>query len=457
MASDGGRVSIHGEWSSRWAFILATSGSAIGLGNIWKFPYITGVNGGGAFVLVYLACILLIGLPIMMAEVMMGRRARQSPINAVRTLSAEAGAGKAWRLLGWMGVVAGFLILSYYSVIAGWAVGYVFKALAGDFSGADGQAISQQFGAMIASPWYLLLLHTVFMVMTVAVVARGVRNGIERAVSWMMPGLFALVIVLLFYAMLGGGAFMQGVHFMFDPDFSALTPTGVMVAMGHAFFTLSLGMGAVMVYGSYMPARASITSSVFTIVALDTLVSLLAGLIIFPLVFANGLEPGQGPGLMFQTLPIAFGQMPAGLVFGTLFFVLLTFAAWSSAISLVEPVVAWLIENHGFSRPGAAWLCGALSWLLGLGTIFSFNLWSDYRLFDRSFFELLDFLTSNIMLPMGGLFIALFTGWIMPRAASRAELATGERIYAGWRILVRYVAPVAVIVVLLNLLGIVRG
>ena len=255
----------------------------------------------------------------------------------------------------------------------------------------------------------------------------------------------------------GVAGFLQGFHFMFDADFSALTPTAVMVAMGHAFFTLSLGMGAVMVYGSYMPARASIASAALTIVALDTVISLLAGLIIFPLVFANGLEPGQGPGLMFQTLPIAFGQMPAGLLFGGLFFVLLTFAAWSSAISLVEPMVAWLVENHGFSRAGAAWSCGLLAWVLGLGTVFSFNLWSEYRLFDRSFFDLLDFLTSNIMLPLGGLFIALFAGWIMPRSVSLAELAIGERIYGCWRILVRYVAPAAVVVVLLNLLGIVRG
>jgi NSS family neurotransmitter:Na+ symporter len=448
-----GKVGIHGEWSSRWAFILATSGSAIGLGNLWKFPYITGVNGGGAFVLVYLACIVMIGLPIMIAEVMLGRRARQSPINAMRTLTSALGANKAWRLLGWGGVIAGFLILSYYSVIGGWAVGYIVNALEGEFEGAGAEQVRALFGDMIGNPWHLLVLHTVFMIMTVGVVARGVREGLERAVMVMMPLLFLLVIVLVVYAMTSG-AFMQGVRFMFEPDFSALSATSVLVAMGHAFFTLSLGMGAVMVYGSYMPRRSSIMGAAGTIVALDTIVSLLAGLMIFPLVFASGLEPNAGPGLMFQTLPLAFGQMPGGLVFGTLFFVLLTFAAWTSAISLVEPVVAWLVENRGLSRGAAAGICGALAWVLGLGTVLSFNEWAGHQLFDRTFFELIDFLTSNIMLPLGGMFIALFAGWVLPRGISSGELDGDDRIYRAWRILVRYVSPTAVFLVFLHLLGV---
>jgi NSS family neurotransmitter:Na+ symporter len=452
----GSRVSIHGEWSSRWAFVLATSGSAIGLGSIWKFPYITGVNGGGAFVLVYLACITLIGLPIMVAEVLMGRRARQSPINAMRALTAQAGASKAWRLLGWSGVAAGFLILSYYTVIAGWSVGYIFNALSGKFTGAGAAEVIGIFERMIASPLHMLALHTLFMIMTVAVVARGVQNGLERAVTLMMPALFVLVIMLVLYAMTTG-AFMQGVRFMFEPDFSQLTATGVMVAMGHAFFTLSLGMGAVMVYGSYMPANTSIIGASVMVIAMDTVISLLSGVMIFPLVFAYGLEPGQGPGLMFQTLPIAFGAMPGGVLIGAAFFLLLTFAAWSSAISLVEPAVAWMVENHGLSRPTACTLMGVAAWLFGFVTIFSFNIWSQYRWFDRSLFDLLDFVTANIMLPLGGIFIALFTGWVLPRDVTASELGTSARVYAAWRILVRYVAPVGVFIVLLNLLGMIRG
>lgn len=452
----GGRVSIHGEWSSRWAFILATSGSAIGLGSIWKFPYITGVNGGGAFVLVYLACIVLIGLPIMVAEVLMGRRARQSPINAMRTLTAEVGASRTWRLLGWAGVVAGFLILSYYTVIAGWTVGYIFNALSGKFTGAGAAEVTAIFESMISSPVHMLALHTVFMIMTVAVVARGVQNGLERAVTLMMPALFVLVIVLVLYAMTTG-AFLQGVSFMFKPDFSQITATGVMVAMGHAFFTLSLGMGAVMVYGSYMPAKASIVGASVMVITMDTVISLLSGVMIFPLVFANGLEPGQGPGLMFQTLPIAFGAMPGGVLVGAAFFLLLAFAAWGSAISLVEPAVAWMVENHGLSRPVSCALMGVAAWLFGFGTIFSFNLWSEYQWFGRSFFDLLDFFTANIMLPLGGLFIALFAGWVLPRTITADELRADGRVYAVWRILIRYVAPVAVFIVLLNLLGVIRG
>ncbi len=448
--------SIHGEWSSRWIFILAASGSAIGLGNIWKFPYIAGEYGGGAFVLVYLACITLIGLPIMMAEIMIGRRGRQSPINTMRTLSEEAGASRVWALVGWGGVVAGFLILSYYSVIAGWALIYVYHAGSGLFSGAGAEEVGQIFSELVSNPYKLLALHTLFMIMTVAVVARGVRNGLEKAVRFMMPLLFALLILLVLYAMTTG-AFMQGLRFLFEPNFSALSATGVLVAMGHAFFTLSLGMGAIMVYGSYMPGNASIATASIAVVVADTLVSLLAAMAIFPIVFANGLEPGAGPGLVFQTLPLAFGHMAAGSLFGMLFFILLVFAAWSSAISLIEPAAAWMVENHGFSRIKSALICGIGSWLLGFGTIFSFNLWAGYEFQGRTLFGLLDFLTSNIMLPLGGVCVAVFSAWVLKRETTRDELAIRWPFaYALWRFLVRYIAPTAVVIVFLNMVGVIH-
>lgn len=435
---------------------MATIGSAVGLGNIWKFPYITGENGGGAFVLVYLACIVLVGLPLMMAEIMLGRRGRQSPINTMLSLSEEAGASRWWALVGWGGVIAGFLILSYYSVIGGWALVYIWHSGSGLFSGAGAEEVGRTFSRLIESPWQMLVLHTLFMVLTMVVVARGVRHGLEKAVRLLMPALFALLIMLVLYAMTTG-AFLQGLHFMFDPDFSKLSSTAVLIAMGHAFFTLSLGMGAVMVYGSYMPGRASIATASIMVVAADTLVALLAGMAIFPLIFANGLEPGAGPGLVFQTLPLAFGHMPAGSFFGMLFFILLGFAAWSSAISLIEPAVAWLVENHGLSRVKAAVICGVSVWLLGLGTIFSFNLWSEYQFHGLTFFGLLDFLTSNIMLPIGGLFVALFAGWVMKQQVTREELAVRSTFaYTLWRFLVRYIAPVAVIMVFLNLIGIIH-
>jgi len=455
--TDKRRVSIHGQWSSRWAFILAATGSAVGLGNIWKFPYIAGENGGGAFVLVYLVCIAIIGIPIMMAEVMLGRRGRQSPINAMLSLSEEASAHRGWQIVGWSGMIAGFLILSYYSVIAGWALAYVFRAGDGLFSGATAEMVDGMFNDLVSDPERLLAWHTIFMVMTMVVVARGVRSGLEQAVRFLMPALFIILVVLVGYAM-NTGSFLDGLSFLFKPDFSKITSAGILIALGHAFFTLSLGMGAIMIYGSYMTDDASITKTSFTVAIADTLVALFAGMAIFPVVFANGLEPGAGPGLIFKTLPLAFGQMPGGTFFGMLFFILLVFAAWSSSISLIEPMVAWLVENRGVNRVTASVTSGVLTWVLGIGTIFSFNVLSGVTLFDKTFFDLLDFLTANIMLPLGGLFIAVFATWVMKRQASRDEIVPVGKSDAGYRIwflLTRFITPVAVIIVFLNAIGVI--
>jgi len=456
------RTSMHGEWSGRLVFILAATGSAVGLGNIWKFPYITGENGGGAFVLIYLICIACIGIPIMMAEIMLGRRGRQSPINTMRDLAEEVGANKYWKYLGWSGVIAGLLILSYYSVIAGWALAYVFRTASGVFINVTGDGASSLFSRFIADPEKLLAWHTIFMVMTMAVVARGVKGGLEKAVRFLMPTLFVILIILLGYAM-NLGEFSRGVEFLFNPDFSKISANGILAAMGHAFFTLSLGMGAIMVYGSYLPKNVSIAKTSVVIAVMDTTVALIAGLIIFPIVFANGLEPGSGPGLIFQTLPIAFGHMPGGVFFGTLFFVLLVFAAWTSAISLIEPAVAWLVENRGYTRVYAAVVMGMVTWVIGLLTVLSFNAWSNVKPlsmisgFENSTaFDLLDFLTANIMLPLGGLLIALFVGWKMKRETSMQELDINDKMHVGyriWRVLVKYVAPIAVAIVFLKVTG----
>ncbi len=449
------RTSIHGQWSSRMMFIMAATGSAVGLGNIWKFPYITGENGGGAFVLVYLLCIAAIGVPIMMSEIMLGRRGRQSPINTMKTLAFEAGKPKAWSLLGWFGVIAGFLILSYYSVIAGWALSYVFRTASGMFQGVTADGANSIFTALVSDPEKLLAWHTIFMVATTVVVARGVKNGLEKTIGFLMPMLFALLIILVFYAMTTG-YFMQGVNFMFSPDFSKITAQSVLTAMGHAFFTLSLGVGAIMVYGSYLPQDTSIAKVSIIIALADTAVALLAGLVIFPIVFANGLEPGAGPGLIFQTLPIAFGQMEAGVLIGTLFFVLLVFAAWTSSISLIEPAVAWLVENHGMNRIYASVSVGAVTWFVGIGSMLSFNVWSEHRLFGLNFFDFLDYLTANIMLPLGGLFIVIFSGWLMKTQASKNELNTTKSGYTIWLILSRFVAPAAVMLVFLSAIGVIN-
>lgn len=447
------RKSIHGEWSSRLAFILAAAGSAIGLGNIWKFPYLAGENGGGAFVLVYLGCVALIGVPVMMAEIMLGRRGRQSPINTMRTLAREEGLSRHWQWLGWMGVAAGFLILSYYSVVAGWTLAYTLRTAAGQFTGASAEQVAQAFGDFVGDPERLLAWHTVFMVMTIVVVSRGVRSGLEQAVRYLMPALFLLLLVLLGYA-LNTGYFDEGLRFLFAPDFSKLTGKAWLAAMGQAFFSLSLGMGAIMIYGSYLPSHASIARSTFGVAAADTAVAILAGMAIFPILFANGLGPAQGVGMAFKTLPLAFGQMPGGAFFGALFFLLLLFAAWTSAISLAEPAVAYLVENRGMNRVKASAWVGLVSWFLGLGTVLSFNLWADFKpIAGLTFFEAVDFLTSNLMLPLGGLLIAVFAAWLMSAKSTREELALDGAPYRLWRFLVRYVTPIAIGLVLLNVTG----
>lgn len=444
-----------GLWSGRLAFILAAAGSAVGLGNIWKFPYITGENGGGAFVLVYLLCIAIIGIPIMMSEVLLGRRGRLSPIKTMALLARAEKAPVAWGWIGIMGVVAGILILSYYSVIAGWALGYVARAAGGEFTGADAQTIQSMFGGFVGDAEKLLGWHTLFMVMTMVVVARGVSKGLEKAVMTLMPGLILLLFILLGYAIMKAD-FAAGFSFLFSPDFSKLNGSVILSAMGHAFFTLSLGMGAIMIYGSYLPDDVSIPKAVVTIAFLDTAVALIAGLVIFPIVFANGLEPAAGPGLVFQTLPLAFGQMSGGAIIGTIFFVMLVFAAWTSGISIIEPAVAWAQERFGFTRPVAALVLGTGTWLVGVGTVLSFNLWADVTLFGKTFFDVLDYLTANIMLPLGGLLMALFVGWVMQRQSSLDELQMSDGIaYRLWYFLLRFVTPVAVIIVFLNAIGII--
>lgn len=451
-------ISIHGQWSSRFAFIMAATGSAVGLGNVWKFPYLTGENGGGAFVLVYLLCVIGIGIPVMIAEIMLGRRGRQSPINTMRQLIEDEGRPAFWQLLGWAGVIAGFIILSYYSVIGGWTIAYVFKAASGIFGGLDASTSTALFGGFIADPWQLLLWHSLFMIMTGAVVSRGVQSGLERSVRFMMPALFLILLALLIYAM-NSGAFMQGLAFMLEPDFSKLSGGGILSAMGQAFFSLSLGLGAIMMYGSYLPQDASIAKSTLIIAGLDILVAIMAGLVVFPLVFANQLTPGEGPGLVFQTLPIAFGQMPFGSFFGALFFVLLVFAAWTSSISLVEPAVAWLVENRNQSRVRATILVSLGTWALGIITILSFGTWAfEFDFFgihkSNGIFDILDILTSNFMLPLGGFLIAIFASWCMRRSSVVEELAMGEGLwFRAWYLATRFLAPLALGFVFLNGLG----
>ncbi len=444
LGSDSGR----GMWSNRWLFVLAAAGSAVGLGNIWKFPYITGENGGGAFVLIYLVCVAFIGIPIMVSEVMLGRKARSSPIHAMRKLTELSGAHRNWTFIGWMGVLAGFLILSYYAVIAGWALNYIVLTAGGTFTQISAVDAEQTFNDFLASPWQLVLWHTLFMLITIWIVGRGLSKGLETAIRWFMPMLFVLLIVLLGYAVTSDG-FEQGLRFMFDIRFDAVTGETWLVAMGQAFFTLSLGMGAMMAYGSYVPEEVTIGKTVLIIALLDTLVAVTAGVAIFPIVFANGLEASQGPGLMFVTIPLAFGQLPLGVVFGTIFFVLVSFAAITSAISLTEPALSYLTEEYNAQRKRVAISLGVLCWILGLGTVFSFNIWSSVHIVgDMTIFDFVDYVSQNIMLPLGGLLIALFAVWKLPKDVLVEQLALrGPGMQWVWKLVGGLIAPVCVAVV----------
>ncbi|WP_439886358.1 sodium-dependent transporter [Pseudomonas sp. MBLB4123] len=460
MAND--KVSIHGAWASRWVFILAATGSAVGLGNIWKFPYMTGVYGGGAFVVMYLICIALVGVPIMLAETLIGRRGRQSPVNAMKSLAIEAGASRHWSLAALMGMVAALLILSFYSVVAGWSLEYILGMGSGRFEGISGEGAGAAFGGLTSDPWRLTLWHTLFMFLTALVIARGVVAGLERSLRIMMPLLFVLLLVLLGYS-LTTGYFRQGFDFLFHFDPSKVQG-GILAAMGHAFFTLSVGVGSIMVYGAYMPKSASIGGTVMAVGLLDTLVALTAGLALFPIVFAAGLEPGAGPGLMFVTLPIAFGNIAFGQVMGLVFFILVAVAAWSSSISMLEPAVAYFVERSGRSRAQVTAVLALLCWVVGMGTVLSFNVGAEakffvfgeegFRLFQwgaeggKTFFDSIDYLTSRILLPLGGLAFALFAGWVLSREALREELAAKSPLLfnlALW--LIRVVAPIGVLVV----------
>lgn len=442
----------HAIWGHRGTFILAATGSAVGLGNIWKFPYITGENGGGAFVLMYLLCIFLIGIPILTAEILLGRHGRANPIASMGKARRESGAGRAWTLIGWMGVLAGFLILSYYSVIAGWTLEYLSASLHGSFEGLDGARSDALFNELLADKSRLVQWQTAFVALTALVLIFEVNKGLELAIRLMMPLLFVLLLVLLGYAIYAGD-FARGARFLFSFHPENLTWAAALTALGHAFFTLSLAMGAIMAYGAYMPGHSAIGKTAITIALLDTLVALVAGLAIFPLVFATpGIEPGAGPGLMFVTLPVAFGNMPMGLVFGSCFFLLVMLAAWSSTISLLEPVVAYLTERFKFHRISANLLIACSAWVLGLGTVFSFNDWSEFKpLLGMTVFGFIDFLTTNILLPLGGLLIAIFVGWVAKRELVAHELrfdSPGFVTLLYW--LLRYVSPVLVLLVLIS-------
>ena len=449
----------HESWSSRVTFLLAAIGAAVGLGNIWKFPYITGQNGGGAFVLVYLLAVFLVALPILIAEIAVGRWGQQSPPNAMANVASDQNRSNYWSVVGWFGMLAAYLIGTYYSVIAGWTVVYIFKNAAGDFTGQDAASVSAQFEALLASPWQLSLWHGIFMVFATFILIRGVQKGIEAAVKVLMPALFALLLAMVVYGIFEGNM-SRTLHFMFDFDLSAINGRVVLVAVGQAFFSIGVAMGLMMGFGAYLPRDISIARSAVIIASADTGVAIIAGLAIFPIVFANGLDPGEGPGLVFVSLPIAFGSVTGGLVFGTLFFILLFFAALTSVIGVLEPMIAWWQERFGLRRQLAAlYVCLSL-FILGLGPVFSFNIWKEWRplaAIDRfaefGYFEILDYLTANLMMPVSGLLLAIFVGWLVKPEAIANELQMKHpALFRTWFWLLRWVVPVSIVLILYSVL-----
>ena len=435
------QLKSHGAWIGKWTFILAATGSAVGLGNIWGFPYKAGTNGGGAFVLIYLGCILIIGIPIMISEIILGRRAGNSPINAMRSVALESNRSASWQIIGWSGIFAGVLILSFYSVIAGICLNYVF------ISASSSGAITspEQFANVISSPINLIFWHTVFMILTALIVSAGVKDGIGRMVKILMPLLGFLMIFMVIYSIINGN-FSRAMTFLFAPDFSNVTSDTLLQAMGQAFFSLSLGMGSIMAYGAYMPKDQKVVSTSFTVASLDTLIAILAGLAIFPIIFAFNLEPNSGPGLVFVSMLSAFNQMQFGQFIGPLFFILLSVAALSSSISLLEPGVAYLSEENILSRKRSAEIISFFVWVLGVGSALSFNIWSDFYLIsDKNFLDSMDFIANQILLPLGGMLIAIFVGWFMKESLIKDELGSINKfLYLLWRFFVKFIAPVSV-------------
>ena len=450
---------IRTSWSSRSAFLMASIGGAVGLGNLWRFPYIAGENGGGGFVLIYLGFVFLLGLPIMAGELLLGRRGHRSPVSSIVHLVRQENASSFWHSIGWLSLLVPVIGLSYYAVVAAWSLDYLALAFTDSFHGFDASTSQDVFGERVNKPVYQATLHGVFIAMTVWIVARGVNDGIERATRFLMPALYGVILIMVGYGMVAGD-FAAAVEFLFKPDFSEITGQSVLIALGQALFSLAIGVGMLITYSAYMPRDFSLKQSAAVICIGDTLAALLAGLAIFPIVFASGLDPAEGPGLIFVTLPIAFGNMPGGQIFGTLFFVLLFFAAYTSALGMLEPVVAWLEEHFPGKRRQLAVISGFAIWVLGLGSVFSFSIASDFfplafMGIEKTFFGLADFTIANVLLPVNALLIALFAGWVIKSAAADEEFyqdSAAWRTY--WRFTNRYVAPVAIGIILWDLLDI---
>ncbi|MFP4370652.1 MAG: sodium-dependent transporter [Halanaerobium sp.] len=429
-------------WTSRLGFILAASGSAIGLGNIWRFPFITGTNGGAIFILIYLAAILFIGYPILVSEMSLGRITQKNPIGAFKKMAPDT----AWPLVGALGVLSGFVILSYYSVIAGWGISYIFKSLT--FTAESN--FPQIFEAHISSLTEPILWHGIFMFLTIAVIGAGVVNGIQKLVKFLMPILFGIIFLLIIRSVTLDGA-AAGLNFYLKPDFSAINFQTFADAISQAFFTLSLGMGAMITYGSYLSKKESINESAAYVLIFDTAVALLAGFAIFPAVFAFGLDPASGPGLTFITLPAVFTQMPFGTFFSLIFFLLLTIAALTSSISMLEVVVAFLIDEYDWKRKKASYLMGFVIFLVGIPPLLGYSSFSNFSFLGMDLLDTYDWFSNSIFLPTGGILTSIFVGhiWGSKNAVEEANKNSRFKIGNTYSLFLKYIVPAAVLFIML--------
>ena len=443
-------MAAHDSWSGRTGFLLATIGSAVGIGSIWKFPYELGANGGAGFLLFYLLGLVGAVVPLMFAEFAIGRRGRGDPVTSLGAVSAEFGAARGWRIAGAIGVLTGFLILSFYSVIAGWTLGFAVQAAGGGPGPLSADAARGHFEAFLAAPLPMLACHSLFMLATALIVGRGVARGIEAASKVLMPLLAALMIGLVAYAALEGDL-PAALRFLFAFDPARITARTVIEALGLGFFSIGVGMGLMITYSAYAGPQVPLVQVALLSVATDTAISLLAGLAVFPIVFAHGLDPASGPGLVFVTLPLAFARMPMGAPVAVAFFLLLFVAALASAISMLEVVVAMLSRRCRWSRARATTIAAATCFAAGIPTLLSFNLWAGWHplagvpgFAQATLYDLIDELTSNVLLPLGGLAIAVFAGWALPARALAAELGLSPAAAAMLRAALRYVAPAAI-------------
>lgn len=443
-------MSQNEQWTSKLGFILASAGSAIGIGAIWKLPYVAGTSGGGAFFLLFILFTAIIGLPLLLAEFVLGRHTQKEAIRAYDAVAP----GSLWKGIGYLGVITCFILLSFYSVVGGWILQYIFASVTGQLNGV--RDYGSLFNSTIANPTSAVISQFVFLLLTIVVVARGIQNGIEKANKILMPALFILFIIIIIRSLTLDGA-MEGVSFFLYPDFSKLTSQTILFAMGQAFFSLSVGVSVMVTYSSYLSKQRNLPKSAISISALNILISLLAGLAIFPAVFSMGVKPTEGPGLLFIVLPSIFEQLPFGIVFQTFFLALFLFATLTSAFSMLEIIVASLAKGEQDKRIKLSWISGLLIFVVGIPSALSYGLLSDVSIFGKSIFDAFDFLVSNILMPLGALLIAIFVPWKMKKDVLIEEFKHGstnvKRWFSLWLLAIRYIAPVLIIIVFINMLG----